>query len=471
MVGRKKEIEELRSCYESSESEFVAVYGRRRVGKTYLIRSVFSEKFVFQHSGLAKGGMKKQLRHFMGSLRECGWAVKRPLSDWIDAFDELKELIKSSTIDRKVVFIDEMPWLDTPRSDFITALEAFWNSWASARRDILLIVCGSAASWIVKKLFRNKGGLHNRVTRRIHLQPFTLSECLEYSRERHLSMSHKDVAECYMALGGIPYYWSWLEKGGSLSQNFDRMFFSDDAPLKKEFAELYSSLFRKTKIHLKVVETLGRKKVGMTREELLGKIGVDSSGSLSQCLEALEECGFIRKYKVMGTKKRFVYQLIDCFTLFHFQFLCDMDGKDEHWWSRSVSSPVQSNWRGLAFERLCLQHVPQIKAALGISGVLTNVYSWYHAADEVYPTGAQIDMLLDRADNVINLCEMKYSSGPFAIDKAMDADLSVKVETFRAVSKTQKAIHLTFVTSRGLARNSYWNDVQSEVTLDDLFRE
>ena len=207
MVGRKKEIDELRRCYESSESEFVAVYGRRRVGKTYLIRSVFSDKFVFQHSGLAKGGMKKQLRQFMSSLREYGWVAKRPLSDWIDAFDELKELIKESDLDRKVVFIDEMPWLDTPRSDFITALESFWNSWASARRDILLIVCGSAASWIVKKLFRNKGGLHNRVTRRMHLQPFTLSECQEYSRERHLSMSRKDVAECYMALGGIPYYW------------------------------------------------------------------------------------------------------------------------------------------------------------------------------------------------------------------------------------------------------------------------
>lgn len=249
------------------------------------------------------------------------------------------------------------------------------------------------------------------------------------------------------------------------------MFFASDAPLKSEFAELYSSLFRSTKIHLKVVEALGMKKVGMTREELLSCIRLTSSGSLSHCLAALEECGFIRKYRVLGTKKSFVYQLIDCFTLFHFQFLREVDGKDEHWWSRSVSSPVQANWRGLAFERLCLYHVPQIKMALGISGVLTNVHSWYHVADEVYPTGTQIDLLLDRADNVINLCEMKYSSGPYAIDKAEDSRLAEKAETFRAVSKTQKAIHLTFVTSRGLVRNAYWNDVQSEVTLDDLFHE
>ena len=471
MVGRKKEIEELVKSYESAESEFVAVYGRRRVGKTYLVRNVFAGGFTFQHSGLAKGGMKKQLRQFVSSLREIGRVPQHPLADWMDAFDELKEVIKASSLDRKVVFIDEMPWMDTPRSDFITALEAFWNSWASARRDILLIVCGSAASWIVKKLFRNKGGLHNRVTRRIHLRPFTLAECQEYVRERNLSMSRKDIAECYMALGGIPYYWSWLEKGYSLSQNFDRMFFASDAPLKSEFAELYSSLFRSTKIHLKVVEALGMKKVGMTREELLSCIRLTSSGSLSHCLAALEECGFIRKYRVLGTKRSFVYQLIDCFTLFHFQFLREVDGKDEHWWSRSVSSPVQANWRGLAFERLCLHHVPQIKMALGISGVLTNVHSWYHVADEVYPTGTQIDLLLDRADNVINLCEMKYSSGPYAIDKAEDSRLVEKAETFRAVSKTQKAIHLTFVTSRGLVRNFYWNDVQSEVTLDDLFHE
>ena len=466
MVGRKKEIEELLRSYKSFESEFVAVYGRRRVGKTFLIRNVFSEKFAFQHSGLAKGGMKKQLRQFASSLRESGRTPSRPLADWMDAFDELKEVVRSSSLEKKVVFIDEMPWLDTPRSDFITALESFWNGWASARRDVLLIICGSAASWIVKKLFKNKGGLHNRVTRRIHLQPFTLAECQEYSKERGLSMSKRDIAECYMALGGIPFYWSYLEKGNSLPQNFDRMFFSDGAPLKNEFAELYSSLFKKTRIHLKVVEALGKKKVGMTREELLKHIKIASSGSISQCLAALEECGFIRKYKVIGTKKKFIYQLVDCFTLFHFQFLCEMDGKDEHWWSRTTSSPMQSNWRGLAFERLCLLHVPQIKATLGISGVLTNVYSWYHVADSVYPTGAQIDLLLDRADNVI-----KYTSGPYAIDRAVDSMLATKVETFRCLSKTQKAIHLIFVTSRGLVRNSYWSDVQSEVTLDDLFKE
>ena len=470
MVGRTKELKALQSRYESAESEFVAVYGRRRVGKTFLIRNAFAGRFAFQHAGLARGGMKKQLRHFKNSLKEAGRIVEKPMEDWVDAFEELKEVIKASDLDKKVVFIDEMPWLDTPRSDFISALEAFWNGWASARNDVLLIICGSAASWIVKKLFKNKGGLHNRVTCRIHLHPFTLAECQAYARERGLSMSRKDIAECYMALGGIPYYWSYLERPYSVAQNFDRLFFADGAPLKHEFAELYDSLFKSTKVHLKIINALGTKKVGMTREELLAQTKLTSSGALSGCLEALEECGFIRKYRVLGSKKRFVFQLMDSFTLFHFRFLADLEGKDENWWSRSVTSPVQANWRGLAFERLCLQHVPQMKAALGIASVLTNVHAWCHAPDDVYPVGVQIDLLLDRADNVINVCEMKYFAGPYAIDKAADADFEQKLETFRAVTKTEKAVHLTLVTSRGLVRNAYANSVQSEVTLDDLFR-
>ena len=233
MVGRKKEIKELQSCYESSESEFVAVYGRRRVGKTYLIRSVFSEKFVFQHSGLAKGGMKKQLRHFMGSLRECGWAVKRPLSDWIDAFDELKELIKSSALDRKVVFIDEMPWLDTPRSGFITALESFWNSWTCHRKNLMFVVCGSANSWMLDNLVYNHGGLYGRTTYEIKLTPFSLAECEQFCKSRGLRMSRYDMVQANMILGGIPYYMNYFVPEKSLPQNIDSLFFARNAPLQK----------------------------------------------------------------------------------------------------------------------------------------------------------------------------------------------------------------------------------------------
>ena len=469
MVARIHETERLRAAYESKESQFVAVYGRRRVGKTYLIRQTFKGNFAFQHSGLAKGGMAKQLRHFQESLKDFGWINQSPLRSWADAFRELKALLSGSEREKKIVFIDEMPWLDTPRSDFLVELEAFWNGWASAREDILLIVCGSAASWIVKKLFRNKGGLHNRVTERIHLSPFTLKECSEYASEKKLALSRKGIAECYMALGGIPYYWNYLERGLSVAQNFDRMFFAEEAPLKHEFDELYSSLFRSAKGHLKIIKALGGKKIGMTREELSRATGMKSSGQFSKLLEALEQCGFIRKYNILGCKKMAVYQLIDCFSLFHFRFLTETDGLDEHWWSHSVASPRQANWRGLAFERLCLLHIMQLKMKLGIAGVLTNVHSWMHVPDDVYPEGAQIDLVLDRADNVINVCEMKYCNGSYAITKEEREKMDNRLEMFRSVTGTNKAIHLTMVTARGIVRNDYADSVQSEVTLDDLF--
>ena len=469
MVARCIETEQLMSAYNSSESQFVAVYGRRRVGKTFLIRQTFKGKFAFHHSGLAKGGMCRQLRHFSDSLRDFGHTPESPMENWEDAFRELKSVISKSALEKKVVFIDEMPWLDTPRSDFIIELEAFWNGWASARDDVLLIVCGSAASWIVKKLFSNKGGHHNRVTKRIHLAPFTLKECWEYAKEKNLAMSRKGVAECYMALGGIPYYWNYLERGLSVSQNFDRMFFDEDAPLKHEFDELYSSLFRSAKSHLKIISALGDKRIGMTREELSKAAGIASSGLLSKLLEALEQCGFIRKYNVLGRKKQAVYQLIDCFSLFHFRFLRDTGGLDEHWWSLSVASPRQANWRGLAFERLCLQHIPQIKKKLGISGVRTNVHSWVHSPDAVYPHGAQIDLLLDRADGIINVCEMKYCAGVYAMTKKDTEDLDNRIETLRSVTGTEKAIHLTMVTTKGVVQNEYADSVQSQIVLEDLF--
>ena len=244
MIRRRNEIAELERLYNSVESEFLAVYGRRRVGKTYLIRETFEGRFCFCHTGLANKSKREQLRHFQASINEFGGSARVCPHNWLEAFELLKSLVKSSNLKRKVVFIDEMPWMDTPKSDFMTALEAFWNGWASARNDILFIVCGSAASWLLKQLFRNKGGLHNRITARINLLPFTLHECEEYASERGLVMTRKDICECYMALGGIPYYWRYLLKGMSLAQNFDRMFFAENAPMKYEYSELYSSLFK-----------------------------------------------------------------------------------------------------------------------------------------------------------------------------------------------------------------------------------
>lgn len=469
MIGRQKEQEELARLYNSDESEFVAVYGRRRVGKTYLIRETFEGRMTFTHTGKANGSTAVQLAHFQQSLKDFGAGrIARPKT-WGDAFNELRNLLEKSEVKRKVVFIDEMPWLDTQRSNFLSALDSFWNEWASARKDVLLIVCGSAAAWMVKNLFRNRGGLHNRVTARIALQPFSLGECEEYAQERGLSMSRSDLAECYMILGGIPYYWRGLLRGLSLPQNIDRLCFEDGAPLKGEFDELYKSLFRNGKTYEKVVTALARKKAGMTRNEIIEATGDGLKGTLTDVLSSLEHSGFVRCYRSIGKRKReAIYQLIDNFTLFHFRFL-DGVTNDPNFWQATSLSPTRAAWRGLAFERLCLQHVKQIKTALGIAGIHVESYSWSHAKDDLVPEGAQIDLLLDRSDGVINVCEMKFSTDKYVIDARGEEDLRRKLAVFQAVTGTRKALHVTMVTSFGLLRNSHCGRVQSQVTLDDLF--
>ena len=469
MVGRIFETQELERLYDSDESEFVAVYGRRRVGKTYLVREVFEGRFTFQHTGLPRGRTHAQLTHFYKSLTLAGLASRPMPKNWMSAFEMLKSLIADSRQSRKTVFIDEMPWMDTPKSDFLMALEAFWNEWASARTDVLLIVCGSAAAWMVKNLFRNRGGLHNRITARLHLEPFTLCECEKFIQERGLEMTRRDITECYMVLGGIPFYWRQLVRGLSVAQNIDRLFFSKNASLRSEFEELYSSLFKDADIYKKIVRALSTKKIGMTRLEISDAAELKSTGKLTDALETLESSGFIRRYRSLGNKKRnSIYQLIDNFTLFHFKFLDD-PSSDETYWTSISSSPAKSSWRGLAFERVCLQHHNQIRKSLGFAAVHTEVYGWSHRGDDVYPTGAQIDLIFERDDNVINVCEIKYSDEPFAIDKRCDRDLASKLAAFKGVTKTTKAVHLTMITSAGLVRNAYWNRVQSELSLDELF--
>lgn len=359
--------------------------------------------------------------------------------------------------------------MDTPRSNFISAFEHFWNGWASARKDILLIVCGSATSWIINKVINDHGGLHNRVTQRISLQPFTLRECELFAESKNLEMNRYQIAESYMILGGIPFYWNMLEKGLSLAQNIDKIFFSRNGKLTNEFNQLYASLFKSPQLYISVVTALGKKKVGMTREEILNATDKQSNGALSKVLEELEYCGFIRKYNGYGKKvKQTIYQLIDNYTLFYFKFIQYNENNEEHFWSSSIDSAVHRAWSGLAFERLCLIHARQIKKALGIDGVLSNVYSWRKESDE-NSDGAQIDMLIDRNDQVINICEMKYSLSEFVIDSSYERKLRNKKAAFIDATNTRKAVHLTMVTTYGIRHNSHAGIIQSEVTIDDLF--
>ena len=469
IIGRITEQKALVEYIDSGKPEFVVVYGRRRVGKTFLIKEYFENRFTFYITGLANEKLQHQLCNFNTALRAYSGFAYPVAENWFDAFGQLIHFLKNSTQKgRKVIFFDELPWMDTPRSGFITALEHFWNSWASSMPEIMLIGCGSATSWMVNNLIKNRGGLHNRVTRRMYIEPFTLNECEEFYKAHHIVMSRHQILESYMILGGIPYYLGLMSKSLSLAQNIDALCFYANGSLREEFSSLYASLFRHSENHVKVVEALGRKIKGMTREEVIATTKIPPGGNLSKILEELEQCSFIRSYNAFGKKsKDKLYQLVDFFTLFHLNFIRDNKYNDEHFWSNFIGNARHRAWSGYAFEQVCTAHVKQIKEKLGISGVLTGVASWRSRETE---PGAQIDLLIDRNDNVINLCEMKFVASEFVIDKKYDRKLRDKKETFIRETKTRKAVHLTMVTTYGVKKNEYWGQIQSEINMNDLFR-
>lgn len=467
LIGRTKEQQTLHSLMESSESQFCVVYGRRRVGKTYLIRESFNYQFTFQHTGVARGTYKEQLLAFRDSLRSAGLQKCSTPKNWFEAFDMLKDMLLSAPDGKKLIFIDELPWMDTPKANMIGALEHFWNGWATSRKekDIVLIVCGSATSWITKKLLKDKGGLRGRLTEKIKVNPFTLAECEQYTNSIGLRFVRKDILETYMILGGIPYYWSFLKRGLSISQNIDQLFFTEDAKLKDEFQALYHILFKRPENYLKVIEALTKRKAGLTRDEILKVSKLQDGGSFTQVLEELEECGFLRRYIAFGKEEQgAVFQLIDNYTLFYYHCIKKNAFSDESYWTHTYLSNDHNAWKGLAFERVCLQHTPQIKHALSIGGIVSNVCSW-RGGD------AQIDLLIVRGDNVINVCEMKFSDETYCIDKAYAEKLQNKLSALRTSTSTRCALHVTMVTTYGVLRNQYWNNIQNEVTMDDLFHQ
>lgn len=472
LLGRKKELEMLKAISYDEQSHFVAVYGRRRVGKTFLIRESYNYRFTFQHAGLSEGGMKEQLFAFTSSIKDTGYKVDKNPKNWLEAFELLKDLVRQSSEKKKIIFIDELSWMDTARSDLMMALENFWNGFASARRDVVLIVCASATSWMLSKVVHNKGGLYNRLTEQIHLQTFTLNECEEYVQAAGLVMNREQILQYYMIFGGVPFYWGFLKKGLSLSQNIDEILFAKDAPLQDEFKYLYASVFKNPEAYLKIIEALGTKKAGMSREEIIAAAKLVNSGDLTNKLEELESCGFIRKYYAFGMKKKnTIYQLMDNFTLFYFHFLREKP-TDEHYWTNQINTPKVNSWMGLAFERVCLMHIKQIKKKLGISGVLTEENAWYCKPDpDKGVFGSQIDMLIVRKDQVINLCEMKYSGSEYTITEKVHRSINQKIHDFTLVTGTRYAIFPTMVTTYGLVQNSYSDSIQSVVTMEDLFEE
>ena len=471
LFGRDKEKRELERLLSSNRPEFIAIYGRRRVGKTFLVKQYFNNTFDFYVSGVMNGNTQVQIANFKHAMEQQG-LQRSEANDWMGLFFELEQLLKDKVVKNEpcVVFIDELPCLDTPRSKFVIALGHFWNSWASWQHNMKLIVCGSATSWIIDKIINDRGGLHNRLTARIHLAPFTLQETEAFLQTRVHGWSRDMVLEAYMAFGGVPYYLSLIDADETFAQAIDRLFFSRKATLDGEYERLFSSLFNSPEPYMKIIEVLGNTKQGMTRDDIAQKCGITTGGRLTKLLETLENCDFIRSYYVLARKKKVsskdkIYALTDLFSLFYLHF-AKTKSTDTHFWANNLNTPRINTWHGLAFEQVVMLHIPQLKQALGIGGIAVEYYAWRSKHTE---PKSQIDLILERADRMLNLCEIKYSSGEYQMDKEEFEKIRRRMWNFMDETDIKYGIHLTIITPYGLKRNMYYNEFVKHLTLDHLF--
>lgn len=477
LIGRALEQKQIFERFESDKSELVSVYGRRRVGKTYLIKQCFNEEFDFWFTGMYEATRAQQLAQFQAAL--YGKTNKKipKLKDWFLAFEALKQYLLSLNKDKVVVFLDELPWLDTPKGNFLQAFSYFWNMWPSNKTLLKLYVCGSSTTWMIKKFVGDKGGLYGRVTCSIYLPPFNLAETEEFlSKIKHIELNRHKILELYMILGGIPYYLDMLRKDLPLAKNIDNLFFKENANLKTEYEFLFRSLFNNSQAYRKVVEALSKKLKGLTREEIMEATNIKDGGTLTEILDNLRLCDFIREYHAIGKEQRnSLFQLTDLFSLFFLNFVEKGNSQDENFWSNIDFSNDENSWAGYSFEQVCLHHIKQIKSKLSILGVLSNIYSW-NCKPYIDDTGAkwkggQIDLLIDRKDEIINICELKYASGRYEITASYEEHLRERACLFKNRTKTKKALQHTFITTYGVKQNKHSGIVQSEVTMDDLFEK
>ena len=471
LIGRDKERSLLNRYIRSNHAEVIAIYGRRRVGKTYLVNRTFAGRFAFSMTGILDGTRSDQLMAFADAMEMFGNELPTPPSNWMQAFSILRKFLQPKVESNEpcIIFLDEIPCLDTHNSGFVKALGYFWNSWASLHDNLKLIVCGSATAWMIKNIIDSKGGLHNRISHEMRISPFTLLESEQYLKSEGFVWNRLSVLQAYMVFGGVAYYLSLLQPEESLSQNIDRLLFSPDGELRREYNRLYKTLFSTPEPYMRIVNLLGESPQGLTRSEISQCIGSDAGGTLSEQLSSLCECGIVRKYKIRekSTVKSNggIYQLIDFFSLFYQHFV--MKNDEKHWWSKHINTPETNTWLGLAFERVCLTHIEQILLAMHLDSISTIQYAWRSRSSK---PAAQIDLIIDRSDDMINLCEIKYSKDEYHIDQEEDQKLRHRLSTFQNETGTRSGIFLTLITTFGLANSMYNEAVNIQLTLDDLFQ-
>lgn len=470
IIGRIEEQKLLLSLKDSPKAEFVALYGRRRVGKTFLINQLFGSNFAFKMTGVLDGSLKDQLAAFSDSMDDFGYDMEEKPKNWMDAFKLLKKALKPRVESGApcIIFLDELPAMDANRSGIAKAVGYFWNSWASLFSNVTLIVCGSATSWMITNIVDSKGGLHDRITQEIHVRPFCLKETEEYFNENGFQWNRDIVLQAYMAFGGIPYYLSLLSPRESFAQNIDRLFFGPDEKMRREFKRLFATLYNRPEGYIEIVKKLCESKQGATRQELAESLKVSNNAFLGKKLDDLVHCDLLRKIPVREKKIKkndFVFQLADFFCIFWLTFIQKAE-LENNYWQHHINTPEINTWMGLSFERICMSHIQQIKKALRIDGISTINYAWRSKSST---PGAQIDLVIERADKIVNLCEIKYSQTPYSIDKDEYQKLLNRREAFSKETRLRHSPWITMIVSEGLSQGMYSNIAQGVVTKDELF--
>jgi hypothetical protein len=473
IIGRDAEKKILKDMLDSKEAELIAIFGRRRVGKTFLIRNYYQQRLVFECTGIHETGLAEQLLNFSRALQQAMKSVIPPATphNWIQAFIFLSDFLQTKLKEQPaVVLFDEFPWIHTPKSGFLTAFGHWWNTWASRQPQLKVVICGSAASWMIENVLHNRGGLHNRVSRTIQLFPFSLKESEAYLVSRGIGLYHYQILQLYMAMGGIPQYLKQVDKGESTNQVIDKLFFERNGMLKTEFNVLYRSLFNNASHHEAIVRQLAKKAKGMSRTEVIEACGLTTGGTTTRLFEELEQSGFISQHiPFEKTSRDGIYKLSDEYSLFYLKFIDRARATGAGTWHKIVEGQSYNSWSGYAFEAVCQKHLQQIKKALGIAAVYTEASGWRYNAKKG-EAGAQIDLLIDRQDHCINICEMKFSGEEFVIDKKYAAELDSKVKIFKEQTRTKKTIFPTMITTYGTKQNIYYTGrIISEVKMGDMF--
>lgn len=470
IIGREQEIKKLSAAVDRVRPEFIALYGRRRVGKTFLINQIFRNQFAFKMTGVIEGTLKDQFTAFVDAMNDYGFDVPEQPKDWMQAFIMLKNALKKKVNNGEqcIVFIDELPAMDAEGSNVAGAVGYFWNNWASQYDNFVFIICGSATSWMITNVIDSKGGLHDRITVEMPIHPFTLKETEQYLEYQHFLWNRQMVLQAYMIFGGIPYYLSLLDKEESLVQNVDRLFFSQDIQMRREFRRLFNTLYKNPEKYIDIIKALNKSRKGLTREEIASELKCSNNGHLGKQLEDLACCDLIRKNIVREKeikRKDAIYQLCDFFSLFYLTFI-ERAEVEQQYWSHHINTPEVNSWMGLTYERICMAHIQQIKHSLHLDTISTLSYSW---RSKTSTPAAQIDIIIERADKIVNICEVKYCQYEYNLDKDEYERINKRKNAFIQETGLRHTPWLTMITTEGVARGKYSEMIQTQVTLDDLF--